>query len=99
MSQSAGTVSVAGAGRCAKTVTKFDVQGRAYESDVFSVDPTTGASNAANYLATCIYHDGRGDVVATQAPGGLVTTTAYDGAGATLHSPATRARPPARSAP
>ena len=39
------------------------------------------AARSGNRLETDIYHDGRGDVVATQAPGGLVTTTTYDGAG------------------
>ena len=32
-------------------------------------------------MKTELFYDGRGDVVATQAPGGLVTTTDYDGAG------------------
>ena len=63
----------------AQTVTWYDDQGRAYESDVYSVNPSSGL--VGNYLATEMYHDGRGDVVATLAPGGLLTTTTYDGAG------------------
>ena len=62
----------------AQTSTAYDNRGRAYETDVYSVDPNNGTVGGS--LETDIYHDGRGDVVATAAPGGLVTTTAYDGA-------------------
>jgi hypothetical protein len=59
----------------AQTVNDYDNQGRVYETDVYSVDPNSGT--VGNYLATYYYHDGRGDVVATQAPGGLVTTASF----------------------
>ena len=63
----------------ARTTTDYDNQGRAYCTHVFSVDPDTGT--VGDSLKTELFYDGRGDVVATQAPGGLVTTTDYDGAG------------------
>ena len=65
----------------AETTTLYDNQGQAYCTRVFSVNPISGAVNSANYLETDIYHDGRGDVVATLAPGGLLTTASFDGAG------------------
>jgi YD repeat-containing protein len=63
----------------AQTVNKFDNQGDVYETDQYSVNPTSGA--AGGYLAADYYHDGRGDTVATVSPGGLVTTEAFDGMG------------------
>ena len=68
-------------GPAGRTTTLYDNQGQAYCTRVLSVNPISGAVDSANYLETDIYHDGRGDVVATLAPGGLLTTASFDGAG------------------
>ena len=74
----------------AQTKTLYDNQGRAYCSFVYSVDPNSGA--VGNRLETDIYHDGRGDVVATQAPGGLVRPRRTTGRAASrIRRPAVRA--------
>jgi RHS repeat-associated protein len=64
----------------AQTGTSYDDQGRVYQTQTYSVDPTSGAV-AANFLTTNTYYNHRGQVIETAAPGGLVTKTAYDGAG------------------
>ncbi|MFO0848770.1 MAG: hypothetical protein U0871_09480 [Gemmataceae bacterium] len=64
----------------AKTVASFDELGRAYRTQVYGVDPSSG-SVSTYALTTDLWFDNRGNVVKTAAPGGLVTKTAYDGAG------------------
>src|SRR5215831_16824673 len=58
----------------------FDEQGRDYQDQTFSVNPTTGAIST-NALTTDTWYDHRGDVIKTLVPGGVVTKTKYDGAG------------------
>jgi len=64
----------------AQTVTTFDDQGRAYKTQTFSVDSTTGAVSSTA-LTSNTWFDHRGDVIKTAQPGGLVSKSAYDGAG------------------
>ena len=64
----------------AKATTLYDELGRTYRTQIWSVDPSSGS--ASTYaLATDTWFDSRGNVIKTAAPGGLVTKTAYDGAG------------------
>jgi RHS repeat-associated protein len=64
----------------AQTAVAYDDQGRQYQSQTYSVNPTTGAVSA-NALTTNLWYDHRGNVLKTAVPGGLVTKTKYDGAG------------------
>jgi RHS repeat-associated protein len=64
----------------AQTDIAYDEQGRAYQTKVHSVDPTTGGLSSAT-LTTNTWFDRRGDTVKVSQPGGLVTKSAYDGAG------------------
>jgi YD repeat-containing protein len=58
----------------------YDDQGRVYQTQTFSVDPSTGAVST-NALTSNIWYDHRGNVLETSAPGGLVGKMKYDGAG------------------
>ena len=67
---------------------EYDEQGRAFRTTVFNVGqrvetpaPTDAQILALPKLVTNVFHDGRGNVVETIAPGGLLTTSEYDGAG------------------
>ena len=62
----------------ARTDTLYDNRGQVYQTIQYG-----NASTAAldQTLVTNIFHDGRGNVIATSAPGGLWTKTVYDGAG------------------
>src|SRR5262249_14357870 len=64
----------------AQTTTSYDELGRAYRTDTSSVDPTTGAV-AVSILHADAWYDSWGYLVKTLDLGGLVTKTAYDGAG------------------
>ena len=64
----------------AKSTAAYDAEGRQYQTETFSVDPSTGSASS-NGLVTNTYYDRRGNVVETASPGGLVTRTHYDGAG------------------
>jgi RHS repeat-associated protein len=64
----------------AQTAYAYDDQGRVYQQQVYSVDPTTGAV-PSTALTTNDYYDHRGNVMAQSDPGGLWTKNAYDGAG------------------
>jgi RHS repeat-associated protein len=64
----------------AQTVTSYDDQGRVYQTQVYSVDPSSGTVSTYA-LTTNTYFNHRGEVIEASAPGGLVTKTAYDGAG------------------
>src|SRR5262249_26163917 len=63
-----------------RTTTSFDDRGREYRSQVFSVDPTSGAVSSGS-LATDTWRDHRGNVIKKSEPGGLVGKTQVDGAG------------------
>ena len=63
----------------AQTSTDFDNRGEVYATHVYSVNQSSGAVGSS--LRTDYFHDGRGNVVATIVPGGLVTTSSIDGAG------------------
>jgi RHS repeat-associated protein len=65
---------------CAQTATLYDELGQAYQTQVFSVDPTSGVASP-NALVTNVYRDLDGQVIAQSNPGGLWSKTAYDGAG------------------
>jgi autotransporter-associated beta strand protein len=68
------------AGVRADTGTMYDARGRAYQTIVHEIDQSTG-SDLGNTLQTTLKYDGRDDVTETDAPGGLVTKSQYDGAG------------------
>jgi RHS repeat-associated protein/uncharacterized delta-60 repeat protein len=63
------------------STSSYDDQGRVYESDVFSVDPVSGATSTSNYVGSYTWYDHRGEVMKTLSPGGLVEKFVYDGAG------------------
>jgi YD repeat-containing protein len=58
----------------------YDDQGRLYQTQVFAVDPTTGAVSTSA-LTTNDYFDYRGNLIAESSPGGLWTKSQFDGAG------------------
>jgi YD repeat-containing protein len=58
----------------------YDDQGRVYQTQVYSVDPTTGAVSTST-LTTNDYFDHRGDLIAESSPGGLWTKSQFDSAG------------------
>ena len=64
----------------AQEIDSYDDQGRVYQTQVYDVNPTTGAVST-NALTTKDYYDHRGDLIAESAPGGLWTKSVYDGAG------------------
>ncbi|MBX9582001.1 MAG: hypothetical protein K2X87_16980 [Gemmataceae bacterium] len=65
-------------GLVAQAGTNYDELGRVYRAEVYSV---SGGAAGTGTLKTDAWYDGRGNVVKTAAPGGLVTKWAYDGAG------------------
>jgi RHS repeat-associated protein len=69
----------------AKSTASYDDQEQVYQSNVWSVDPSSGAVST-NALHTDTWYDSRGDVIKTVAPGGLVTKGQYDGAGRVVTS-------------
>ncbi|MGH3578737.1 MAG: hypothetical protein ACRDU0_14425, partial [Mycobacterium sp.] len=64
----------------AQASTLYDEQGRAYQSQVFDVNQSTGAVST-NALTTNTWYDHNEQVLATASPGGLVQKAQYDGAG------------------
>jgi RHS repeat-associated protein len=64
----------------AYSTTSYDDQSRVFQTNVYSVDPTTG-SVSANSLVTRFFFDHRGNSIEQSDPGGLVNKTRYDGAG------------------
>jgi YD repeat-containing protein len=78
---SSGGVVLPSAGLMAATDMLLDDRGQVYRSIEYSVDPVTHILNASLTLNTNIFHDNRGDVIETIAPGGLATLMTYDGAG------------------
>ncbi len=64
----------------AQADTLYDEQRRAYRTEVYSVDPSTG-SVSSNTLTTDVWYSHRGLPIKTAQPGGLVTKQSYDGAG------------------
>lgn len=68
----------------AKTVTSFDNRNQVYQTQVYAVDPTDGTVGYA--LSTNTWHDKRGNVIKTSAPGGLVQKFVYDGVGRVVAS-------------
>jgi RHS repeat-associated protein len=58
----------------------YDDQGHLYQTQVFAVDPTTGAVSTSA-LTTNDYYDHRGNPIAESSPGGLWTKSQFDGAG------------------
>ena len=67
----------------AQTVTLYDERGRAYRTQVYGVDPSTG-SVSTNALTTDTWFDRRGLAVKTAQPGGLVTKTVSERSGTVL---------------
>src|SRR5262249_52415993 len=63
----------------AQTVSSYDDQGRVYRTQLYGVDPTSGAVSSTA-LTTNDYYDHRGDLIAEAQPGGLWTKSQYDGA-------------------
>jgi RHS repeat-associated protein len=64
----------------AQTTSSFDEQGRVYQTQVYSVDPSSG-SVSTNALTTNDWYNHRGELIAESDPGGVVTKKQYDGAG------------------
>jgi YD repeat-containing protein len=64
----------------AQSATNFDDQQRPYQSLVYSVDPVSGAVSSTA-LTSNVWYGHRGQVLASSAPGGLVTKQTTDGAG------------------
>ncbi|WP_232069808.1 RHS repeat domain-containing protein [Gemmata massiliana] len=69
----------------AQITTSYDELGRAYRSDTYSVNPSTG-SVGANTLYTQTWYDARGWGIKTSSPNGSVQKTKYDGAGRVVAS-------------
>ena len=69
----------------AQETDSYDDQGRIYQTQVYDVDPSTGAVSSGA-LTTNDYYDHRGDLIAESPPGGLWTKCVYDGAAATCRS-------------
>ncbi len=69
----------------AKTLTYYDDQGRVFETQQFSVDPTDGdVSDTA--LTTETFYDLDGNLIVTVAPTGEATKMTYDGADRQTHT-------------
>jgi len=64
----------------AQTKLSYDDQGRVYNTQVYSVDPSTG-SVSTNALSTQVWYDHRGEVIKKSSPGGEVDKSQFDGAG------------------
>jgi RHS repeat-associated protein len=64
----------------AETDYSYDDQGRVYQQKAGKVDPVNGGSPTV-FLNTFTWYNHRGLVMETQAPGGLSTKSAFDGAG------------------
>jgi YD repeat-containing protein len=64
----------------AQTVTSFDDQGRVYQVQTYSVDPSSGTVSTYA-LTTNTWYNHRGQLIKESDPGGLVTKDSYDGAG------------------
>lgn len=64
----------------AQEIDGYDDQGRLYQTQVYDVNPSTGAVSSSA-LTTNYYFDHRGDAMAESDPGGLWTKSQYDGAG------------------
>jgi YD repeat-containing protein len=58
----------------------YDDQGRVYQTQVYSVNPSSGAVSSTA-LTTNAWYNHRGELIKQANPGGLVTKTQYDGAG------------------
>ena len=64
----------------AQAVASYDEQGRVYQTQLYDVNPTTGAISTTA-LTTNDYYDHRGDRIAESDPGGLWSKSQFDGAG------------------
>ncbi len=63
----------------AQEIDSYDDQGRLYQTQVYDVNPSTGAVSSTA-LTTNYYYDHRGNLMAESDPGGLWTKSVYDGA-------------------
>src|SRR5262249_25261240 len=66
-----------------QTVIAYDDQQRVYQTQVYSVNQSTGAVSSTA-LTTNNWYNHRGQLIKTSEPGGLVTKNSYDGAGRLL---------------
>lgn len=66
---------------------QYDKLGRVYRSLQHDINQNSGADQGS--LATDTWYDHRGNVMATRAPGGIVTKTIFDGAGRAIEKAAT----------
>src|SRR5579884_851761 len=64
----------------AQEMDSYDEQGRLYQTQVYDVNPSTGAVSSSA-LTTKYYYDHRGNLIAESDPGGLWSKSQYDGAG------------------
>jgi RHS repeat-associated protein len=63
----------------AESANSYDDQGRVYQSNTYSVDPSTGTVGSS--LTTNTFYDHRGDTIEVSNPGGQVNKAQFDGAG------------------
>jgi RHS repeat-associated protein len=63
----------------AQTNINYDDQQRVYQTQTYSVDPSSGTVSSSA-LNTYLWYNHRGDVIEELDPGGLATKFAYDGA-------------------
>ena len=64
----------------AYSATHYDDWGRVYRADTYSVDPNNGAVSA-DALTASNWFDQRGNLIKSEAPGGLVSKSRFDGLG------------------
>jgi RHS repeat-associated protein len=64
----------------AQEIDSYDNQGQLYRTQVYDVNPNSGAVST-HALTTNFYYDHRGNLIAESDPGGLWTKSQYDGAG------------------
>src|SRR5207244_7023140 len=68
-----------------QTNTSYDDQGRTYQSQVYSVNQSTGALSSSA-LITNTWYNHRGQTIKVSNPGGAVNKYQYDGAGRQIES-------------
>ncbi|MFT3787347.1 MAG: RHS repeat-associated core domain-containing protein [Tepidisphaeraceae bacterium] len=75
-----GNGSVDIAARRSRTATSYDERGQVYQTRVYAVSQSDGTLGS-NVLTTDYWYDARGQLIKTDAPGGLITKNVYDGVG------------------
>src|SRR5262249_4402838 len=60
------------------STTSYDEQGRVYQTDTYSINPTTGATEGTGTIASSIWYDHRGNQIASHTSGGVTNKMSYD---------------------